>query len=80
MYVITFKSVRNYFEGNVSFKHALKSATKSVKRAKRGYGECAIVLILEQNIVAKIDSLNEYGHRLTFEIIYYVKYYGKYSL
>ena len=44
------------------------------KEGKRGYGECEIVLILEQNIVARFVCINEYGHRLTFGIFYYVKY------
>ena len=43
------------------------------KEGKKGYGECEIVLVLEQNIVARFVYINEYGHRLTFEI-YYVKY------
>ena len=33
-----------------------------IKRRKRGYGECEIVLILEQNIVARFVCINEYGH------------------
>ena len=41
------------------------------------YGECEIVLILEQNIVARFACINEYGHRLTFGIFYYVKYYDR---
>ena len=47
------------------------------KEGKRGYGECEIVLILEQNIVASFVCINEYGHRLTFGIFYYVKYYDR---
>ena len=35
MYVITFKFIRNYFKGNVSFKYALKSVTKSVNSGNK---------------------------------------------
>ena len=31
----------------------------------------------EQNIVARFVCINEYGHRLTFGIFYYVKYYDR---
>ena len=47
------------------------------KKEKGGYGECEIVMILEQNIVARFVCINEYGHRLTFGIFYYVKYYDR---
>ena len=47
------------------------------KEGKSGYGECEIVLILEQNIVARFVCINEYAHRLTFGIFYYVKYYDR---
>ena len=47
------------------------------KEGKGGYGECEIVLILEQNIVARFVCINEYGHTLTFGIFYYVKYYDR---
>ena len=31
----------------------------------------------EQNIVAWFVCINEYGHRLTFGIFYYVQYYDR---
>ena len=48
-----------------------------IKRKKWGYGECEIVLILEQNIVARFVCINEHGHRLMFGIFHYVKYYDR---
>ena len=47
------------------------------KGRKKGYDEYEIVLILEQNIVARFVCINEYGHRLTLGIFYYVKYYDR---
>ena len=38
---------------------------------KKGYGECEIVLILEQDIRA-FPGLHKLTHRLTFGIIYFL--------
>ena len=48
----------------------------TIKRAKKGYDEYEIVLILEQNIRVFL-GLHNLTHGLTFGIIYFCKYYGQ---
>ena len=45
-----------------------------------GIANTKMYTFFQQNVVAMLVCINEYGHRLTFEIFYYVKYYEKYSL
>ena len=47
------------------------------KGEKRGMANAKMYTFLEQNIVARFVCINEYGHRLTFGIFYYVKYYDR---
>ena len=43
------------------------------KKGKGGMANAKMYIFLERNIVC----INEYGHRLTFGIFYYVKYYDR---